>query len=119
MKVKVNPRRALMWGVMFVLAYVGGSRLGRFVVAGVDAHPRTEMAGFALPRASNASSHEAAATHAAAQQFRDSGLANHVCTGCDAGQTRYRQMAQQMGMPVGDTRGAGQAPADSEAASVE
>ena len=116
---KVKPRRALIWGGMFVLAYVGGSWLGRFVVAGVDVHPANQMTGFALPTTSDPANGSVAA-HVPEKQFHDSKPANHVCTGCDAGETRYRQMAQQMGLPVADETGkpeeeSGQARADAYA----
>jgi hypothetical protein len=101
MIMKVRPLRALIWGGMFVLAYVGGSWLGRYVVAGVDVAPVNAMTGLVL-RPAHEAANEAVAARSPEQQFRDGGPANHVCTGCDAGETRYRQMAQQMGLPVAD-----------------
>ena len=101
MKVKVDPKRALMWGAMFVVAYFGGSWLGRFVVAGVDTSAASPLTALGPEiDGSNEVVNRAEIVKPPIRTVDSGGLANHVCTGCDAGETRYRQMAQQMGLPA-------------------
>lgn len=109
---KVKHRQALIWGGMFLLAFVGGRWLGGFVVAGVDINPMNQMAGFEIDPA-NEARNATVAVRSAERQFQDIGPVN--CTGCDAGETRYRQMAEQMGLPVDEGGDAGQEHAGDEA----
>jgi hypothetical protein len=91
-----------MWGAMFLLAYVGGSALGRFVVSGVD--PRQESAALAglppMPRDKRLEERDNPPVRTPEPILREyHSPSAHVCEGCDAGETRARQMAQQMGLP--------------------
>lgn len=105
-KIRIDPRRAALWAGLFVIAFFGGSWLGRFVVAGVDVNgaPTGEAAvqHAAAPAFVHNGAGNAAAAPPAVRPVQAYGPSDHVCDGCDAGATRDRQRAQEMGLPVGD-----------------
>lgn len=98
-----------MWGGMFVLAFFGGSWLGRYVVAGVDiggapaGANAMEMA--AAPGLVHSNAVNAVAGRPGLKPIQVYNSSEHVCEGCDAGATRNRQMAERMGLPVYDESG--------------
>lgn len=109
-------RRILMWGGMFVLAFVGGSVLGSFATSGLGGGDKS------LPDSSDVRNFWAAQDRAHAN---DTGPAapeaiyarskgNHVCEGCDAGETRGRLRLENLGGSYSD-QGAGDASLPAEA----
>lgn len=109
-------RQALLWGGMFVLAYAGGNWLGSFTVSGLSDEERqtaeaAEAANFW--QAQDDSEERSAAPDAPVRRIIYAAPGNHVCDGCDAGITRDRQMAAQLGIPYPEDS------ADAEAAPVE
>ena len=89
---------------MFLLAFVGGSALGRFVAAGIDLTGAPVSEG-AMMQAATPPLHSSASAPltgralpaGASAPAMDESPRVHVCEGCDAAETRYRQMAQAMG----------------------
>lgn len=83
------------------MAFFGGSWLGRFVVAGVDINGapsgESRMEQAAAPAFVHNGPANAVSPRPAVQAYSP---AEHVCEGCDAGATRDRQLAQQLGLPV-------------------
>lgn len=86
-------RKVLIWGGMFVLAFAGGSVLGSFAVSGLAGGDKSlpdssDVRNFwaAQDRIHANGADEAAPAIVYAQQSRG----NHVCEGCDAGETRSR-----------------------------
>ena len=92
-----------MWGGMFLLAYAGGSWLGRFTTGGLIEAPSAAQAAGAedfwaeQDRARNA----AVAAAMPTRRIAPDAPGNHVCEGCDAGETRGRQLAQYLGLYYG------------------
>lgn len=82
----------LMWGGMFVLAFVSGSVLGSFAISGLGSGDRS------LPDSSDVKNFWAAQDRAHANGIVEAvpeaiyarSKGNHVCEGCDAGETRSR-----------------------------
>lgn len=86
-------RKVLMWGAMFVLAFASGSVLGRFTVSGLGGKDKS------LPDSSDVQNFWAAQDRAHANGVDEAARGvtyarlpsgNHVCEGCDAGETRSR-----------------------------
>lgn len=101
---KARDRLVLFWSGMFLLAFVGGTTLGRFVAAGIDlASAPVSETDLTRPTGSRPTAPEplvgrALASGAPAPAVEAPQV--HVCEGCDAAETRYRQMAQAMGFWV-------------------
>lgn len=92
-------RKALMWGATFVLAFASGSVLGSFTVSGLAGGDKSlpdssDVQNFwaAQDRAHANGVEEAAPALVYAQQPRG----NHVCDGCDAGETRGRLRLERL-----------------------
>ncbi|MBO9580191.1 MAG: hypothetical protein J7498_04800 [Sphingobium sp.] len=91
-------RRILMWGGMFVLASVGGSVLGSFAISGLGSGDKS------LPDSSDVKNfwaaqdraHANSAYEAAPEAIYVGSKGNHVCEGCDAGETRGRLRLQNL-----------------------
>ena len=86
-------RKVLLWGGAFLLAFAGGTVLGSFTVSGLAGEDRS------LPNSSDVQSYWASQDRAHANVSGTSDVAapiayqargNHVCDGCDAGETRGR-----------------------------
>lgn len=106
-------RRVLLWGAMFLLAYAGGSLLGRFTISGLIEGDSPmlrdgEAANFWAERDKAREAGEPAVQ--AARIYGHETPGNHVCDGCDAAITRDKQMAAAMGLPYDDPREASAAP---------
>jgi hypothetical protein len=95
-----------MWGGMFLLAYAGGSALGRFTTSGLVTDDSSllhdgEAANF---WAEQDKAREAGEPARPAQRYAYETPGNHACDGCDAHITRDKQMAAMMGLPYDDPR---------------
>lgn len=100
---KAKARRALTWGGMFLLAYAGGSWLGRFATGGLSDAPSAGQTASAEDSWEQQEGVRNAAVAAAMplQHSAPDEPGNHVCEGCDAGETRGRQLAQYLGLYYG------------------
>lgn len=96
---------ALMWSGMIVLAYAGGSWLGSYAVTGLA------TGGSLISAPTSAENYweerDAARIAEAASELPRSAMpdspGNHVCEGCDAGQTRNQQLAEYLGAYYGSS----------------
>jgi len=105
---------------MFLLAFAGGRWLGSFAISGLPSSERPiadapEDAAFLdaeeAERVDNATGEPVRRAIIAAP-------GNHVCEGCDAGVTRDRQMAEQLGLPYLDEIASADMPATGEEAAA-
>lgn len=85
-------RRVFIWGVMFVFAFASGSVLGRFTVSGLVGVDKSipdssEVQNF---WAAQDRAHADGTDEAAPEAIYARSYGNHVCEGCDAGETRGR-----------------------------
>ncbi len=106
-------RRALIWGGMFLLAFVGGSWLGGFAVKGLDAvaaHDSSDTENFWAAQDNEGDAGRLVPLEPVSR-LSSPAPGNHVCEGCDAGITRDRQRAEEMGLPYDDPRMAAEADA--------
>lgn len=86
-------RKVLMWGGALLLAFASGSVLGGFTVSGLAGSDKS------LPDSSDVQNFWAAQDRIQASRavpdeavpvYADQPHGNHVCEGCDAGETRGR-----------------------------
>ena len=101
-------RKVLMWGAMFVLAFASGSVLGSFTVKGLVGGDKS------LPDSSDVQNFWAAQDRAHANGVDEAAPAlvyahqsrgNHVCEGCDAGETRGRLRLESLEGSYSDQAG--------------
>ncbi|MBO9669527.1 MAG: hypothetical protein J7485_03315 [Sphingobium sp.] len=105
-------RRILMWGGMFVLAFVGGSVLGSFAISGLGGGDKS------LPDSSDVRNfwaaqdraHANGTDEAAPEAIYARAKGNHVCEGCDAGETRSRLRLENLAGSYSEQGGGGAAP---------
>lgn len=103
-------RKVLMWGGAFLLAFASGSVLGSFTVSGLAGGDKS------LPDSSDVQNFWAAQDRAHANGADASKAAapivyqshgNHVCEGCDAGETRGRLRLDDLEGSYSDQSGDG------------
>lgn len=110
-------RRILMWGGMFVLAFVSGSVLGSFAISGLGGRDKS------LPDSSDVKNfwaaqdraHAGGTDEAVPEAIYARSNGNHVCEGCDAGETRSRLRLENLaGSYSGQAEGDAAPPAEAE-----
>jgi hypothetical protein len=109
-------RKVLMWGGAFLLAFAGGSVLGGFTVSGLAGDDRS------LPNSSDVQNFWAAQDRArtngsdapdVAAMIAHQPPGNHVCDGCDAGETRGRLRLGNLAGSYSDEAGENEQPSAS------
>jgi hypothetical protein len=102
-----------MWGGAFLLAFASGSVLGSFTVSGLAGDDKS------LPDSSDVqnfwaaqdrASANAAGADEAAPNYTYQPRGNHVCDGCDAGETRDRLRLDNLAGSYSDQAGDGEQP---------